>query len=200
MSTSADVSHMPTSGDNLSDDASLSGGETASDLKNLDKIRDILFGAQVRDHERRFTRLETQLLAEAAQLRNDLKQRFTELEQYIRDEVEGLTARLQSEQQNRTASIGQIATDLENLAETLRASAASLQDRGEKAESEIRQALQTEASALKESFTQRHAELSATVETAVERLSAQKTDRASLAALFQELSQRLSDERRATQP
>ena len=50
---------------------------------NLDKIRDILFGAQVRDHERRFAKLEAQLLAEAAQLRNDLKERFASLEQYL---------------------------------------------------------------------------------------------------------------------
>ncbi|MFO0731581.1 MAG: hypothetical protein U0361_11425 [Nitrospiraceae bacterium] len=59
--------------------------------------------------------------------------------------------------------------------------------------------MQAEANALKESFVQRHTELSATMESAVERLSAQKTDRASLAALFQELSIKLSDDRRAAQ-
>ncbi|MBX3237580.1 MAG: hypothetical protein KF814_15640 [Nitrospiraceae bacterium] len=200
MSTSADLSHVPTSENNLIEDADgPSGGEPASEVQSLDKIRDILFGAQVRDHERRFARLETQLLAEAAQLRTDLKQRFTALEQYIRNEVDGLTARLQSEQQSRTSSIHQVSADLQNLAEALRVSAASLQERGEQADSQIRQELQAEANALKESFVQRHTELSATMESAVERLSAQKTDRASLAALFQELSIKLSDDRRAAQ-
>ena len=67
---------------------------------NLDKIRDILFGAQVRDHERRFAKLEAQLLAEAAQLRNDLKERFASLEQYIRKEVDTVTGRLTAEEQD----------------------------------------------------------------------------------------------------
>lgn len=62
-------------------DASLGDDHAAGN--NLAKIRDILFGAQVRDHERRFTKLEAQLLAEAAQLRTDLKDRFASLEQYI---------------------------------------------------------------------------------------------------------------------
>jgi hypothetical protein len=60
---------------------------------NLDKIRDILFGAQVRDHECRFTKLEAQLLAEAAQLQNDLKERFASLEQHIRKEKEPVPVR-----------------------------------------------------------------------------------------------------------
>ena len=78
---------------------------------NLDKIRDILFGAQVRDHERRFTKLEAQLLAEAAQLRTDLKERFAALEQYIRHEVESVTARLKAEEQQRTNAVIHLTTE-----------------------------------------------------------------------------------------
>ena len=43
---------------------------------NLDKIRDILFGAQTRDYERKFAVLEERLVKESADLRNDLKRRF----------------------------------------------------------------------------------------------------------------------------
>ena len=79
---------------------------------NLDKISDIPFGAQVRDHEHRFTNLEAQLLAEAAQLRNDLKERFASLEQYIRSEVNNVTGRLTPEEQSRTDAVSQLTTEL----------------------------------------------------------------------------------------
>lgn len=194
MCSSANLSHGQQVGDSLAEQvADASPIEGSSEGKNLDKIRDILFGAQVRDHERRFTRLETQLLAEAAQLRNDLKQRFDQLEQHIRTEVETLTAHLANEQHARATSVDQVTKELESLTGVLQSSTAQLQDQSEQAHRKLRTDLQSEATALREDFGHKHAELSAAVETAVQHLSAQKTDRASLAALFQELSQKLSD-------
>ena len=58
---------------------------------SIRKIRDILFGAQARDYERKFATLEEQLLKESADLRNDLKRRFDSLELYIKKEVEAIT-------------------------------------------------------------------------------------------------------------
>ncbi|WHZ23666.1 MAG: hypothetical protein OJF47_002778 [Nitrospira sp.] len=199
MSSSANLSHGQQAGDSLAEQvAEASAIESSSEGKNLDKIRDILFGAQVRDHERRFTKLEAQLLAEAVQLRNDLKQRFDQLEQHIRKEVETLTAHLTNERHTRAASVDRMTKELESLAGVLQSSTAALQDQSEQAHRNLRNDLQSEATALREDFGHKHTELSAAVETAVQRLSAQKTDRASLAALFQELSQRLSDDHSAS--
>lgn len=159
---------------------------------NLDKIRDILFGAQVRDHERRFAKLEAQLLAEAAQLRSDLKDRFASLEQYIRKEVETVTGRLTDEEQGRTNAVGRLTTELQTLAGVLQQTATQLRDQSEQAHQDLRNQLQSQATSLAGEFGQQHAALSATLNDAVRQLSHQKTDRASLATLFQELSQRLS--------
>ena len=46
---------------------------------NLDKVRNILFGAQSRDYERRFARLEERLAKETADLRDDMRRRFDSL-------------------------------------------------------------------------------------------------------------------------
>ena len=158
---------------------------------NLDKIRDILFGAQVRDHERRFTRLETQLLAEAAQLRHDLKERFASLEQYIRTEVDQVTGRLNAEEQGRTHAVSALTTELQSLTGALQQTAAQLRGQSEQAHRDLHDQLQNQAASLTDEFTQQHATLSATLELAVQQLTHQKTDRASLATLLQELSQRL---------
>ncbi len=159
---------------------------------NLDKIRDILFGAQVRDHERRFTKLEAQLLAEAAQLRHDLKERFAALEQYIRKEVDQVTGRLTAEEQGRTDAVGRLTTELQGLAGVLQQTATQLREQSDQAHRDLQNELHSQATSLTGNFTQQHAALSATLDDAVRQLSHQKTDRASLATLFQELSQRLS--------
>lgn len=171
-------------------DPALADDPTAGN--NLDKIRDILFGAQVRDHERRFTKLETQLLAEAAQLRQDLKERFAALEQYIRTEVEQVTGRLSTEEQGRTNAVGALTTELHTLTGVLQQTAGQLREQSEQAHRDLRDQLQHQAASLTDEFKQHHATLSATLEQAVQQLSHQKTDRAALATLFHELSQRLS--------
>ena len=49
------------------------------DGANVDKIRDILFGSQMRDYEKRFSRLEERLTKAQDTLREDLKKRFDAL-------------------------------------------------------------------------------------------------------------------------
>src|ERR1700749_3579611 len=43
---------------------------------NVDKIRDILFGSQMRDYESRFARLEEALVKETAEIRETSRRRF----------------------------------------------------------------------------------------------------------------------------
>src|SRR5690349_16058116 len=43
---------------------------------SLDKVRDILFGNQMRDVERRFARLEERLIKETADLKEDVRRRL----------------------------------------------------------------------------------------------------------------------------
>lgn len=67
---------------------------------NLDKVRDLLFGGQMRDYNRKFARLEERLTKETADLRDDVKQRLAGLEAYLKAEVESLSERLRSEQES----------------------------------------------------------------------------------------------------
>src|SRR5271155_4900151 len=53
---------------------------------NVDKIRDILFGSNMREYEKRFARLEERLTKSSDALREDLKKRFDSLETYVREE------------------------------------------------------------------------------------------------------------------
>src|SRR3974390_155448 len=64
---------------------------------NVDKIRDILFGANMREYEKRFARLEEKLTKSSDALRDDLKKRFDSLESFMREEMESNNQRLKAE-------------------------------------------------------------------------------------------------------
>ena len=168
------------------DDPSASG--------NLDKIRDILFGAQAREHDRRFAHLEQHLIREASDLRNDLKRRFESLELYIKKEVDALTSSLTKEQADRGESVTKLTKDLTQLAAALEEKAGQLEQQASHAQSHVLQQLTDRTSELATDVRARHAETTAALKQAVQDLRAEKTDRATLAAILMEASKRLSDD------
>ena len=89
------------------------GGQTESDNRsqilrggagNVDKIRDILFGTQMRDYEARFARLEETLVKETVEIRETNRRRFEQMEGFIKRELESLQTRLKSERDERLDS------------------------------------------------------------------------------------------------
>ena len=54
----------------------------AAGTGNLEKVRDILFGHQMREVDRRFVRLEERIIKETRDLRDDMKRRLDALEAY----------------------------------------------------------------------------------------------------------------------
>lgn len=162
---------------------------------NLDKIRDILFGAQAREHERRFAQLEQHLIREASDLRNDLKRRFETLELYIKKEVDALTNRLTKEQEVRGESVTTLTKELTQLAATLECKASALEQQAAQAHTHVMQQLTERARELATDIRTRHTEATAALDRAVHDLRAEKTDRATLAAVLMEASKRLADEK-----
>ena len=63
---------------------------TLDESQNVDRIRNILFGSQMRDYDGRFQRLEERLVRDAAEVRSDLQKRLEALEAFMKGEVESL--------------------------------------------------------------------------------------------------------------
>ncbi|MBW4571424.1 MAG: hypothetical protein KME31_26440 [Tolypothrix carrinoi HA7290-LM1] len=55
-----------------------------SEINSLDKVRDILFGNQMREVERKFARLEERLIKECTNLRDENRKRLDSLESYFK--------------------------------------------------------------------------------------------------------------------
>lgn len=69
----------------------------------MEQVREILFGAQLKDMEVRFKRQEERLLREIHDVKDSLKKRLDSLENFMKSEVSSLLERLRREQEEREA-------------------------------------------------------------------------------------------------
>lgn len=168
--------------------------EATAGVGNIDKIRDIIFGAQMRDYERRFARLEERLLKEAADAREDARRRFDSLETFIKQEVHALGDRLKSENQQRTQGDEDLTRELRDAARALTNKINALDENSSQAQRELRQQLLDQAKNLADEIRHKHDDLSAALSREARELRNDKTDRVALSNLFTELAMRLNNE------
>ncbi len=161
---------------------------------SVEKIREILFGSQIKNYEARFARLEEALARETSEIKDTMRRRLDSLEAFFKSETESLAARLKSERAEREESFNNISSELKTAAAQLSKKILDLDNRLAQDHSTARQELMNESRKLLDEIRQRNESLSALLETRVQELRHAKTDRSALAALFVELAVRLKDE------
>ncbi len=162
--------------------------------ENVDKIRDILFGAQMRDYEKRFSALEERILKELSALRSDSDARMDELEGYIRSEVDAVSDALSAERKERESGEKDINKDIHSLEKELEQKSGDLADKMMKGQRELREKLLEQSKSLSGDLSRTREELTQTLQQAMSELRSDKTDRKALASLFTEIAIRLNDD------
>ena len=161
---------------------------------SLDKVRDILFGAQVRDADRRFAKLEERIAKESAELKEDVRKRLGVLEQFVKHEVESLADRLKDEHEARTDAEKELARELRDASKAAEKKFGQVDDHVAKVQRELRQQL-LEAQQKIGDEIQRQAQEGATMLARESgELRQDKVDRTALAAMLNELAVRLTNE------
>ena len=161
---------------------------------SVDKIRDILFGSQIKNYESRFSRLEDALARETAEIKDTMRRRLDSLEAFFKSETESLAARLKTERDEREEVLNNISRELKASSAQLSKKILDLDNKAAQDRSAARQELMAESRKLLDEIRQRNDSLSALLETRVQELRNAKTDRSALAALFVEMAVRLKDE------
>lgn len=180
--TNPDINKLPSSITNI------------SDVNSLDKVRDILFGNQVRDIDKRFARLEERLLKEFTNVRDETRKRLDSLEIYIKKEVEALTESLKNEQAERDSGVTLLVQEQKNIALSLEKKLAQLDEQTTKSQREMREQILNQSKSLQDEIQEKYAEIVKLLERESDELRRDKTDRSSLASLFTELAIRLNSE------
>jgi len=172
-------------------------GPEAAGGGNLEKIRDILFGAQVSDFEKRFARLEERLLKETSDARAESKKRFESLEAFIKKEVETLADRIKAEHAERAESGKELARELRETGRSLEKKIGQLDEQTTKSQRELRQQILDQSKSLTEEIRNRVRESAAALSRELSELRSEKTDRAALAGVFTDAAMRLTGDLKA---
>jgi hypothetical protein len=139
---------------------------------NLDKVRDILFGTQLRDVDRRLARLEERLIKESTDLKSDVKSRLDAFDAYVRHETESLAGQIKTEHRDREGVDEQLS----------------------RAQRELRQQLLDQHQRLSDEIRNKIDEVLSALARETGELRADKADRATLASLLTEMAMRLTNE------
>jgi hypothetical protein len=161
---------------------------------NLEKIRDILFGEQVHDFEKRFARLEERLMKETTDARAETKKRFDTLESFIRKEIESLGDRLKAEHEERSEAGKEFSRELRDTGRNLEKRLGVLDEQGAKSQRELRQQILDQSKSLTEEIRVRNRETTTALTKEITELRTAKTDRAALAGLLTDLAVRLTND------
>jgi hypothetical protein len=159
---------------------------------NLDKVRDILFGSQVREFEQRFLHLEERLMQECRGIREDTKKRLDALENSLKQEVTFLSERIRNEQNNRDAAIQIVVNDSKVVNASLQSRLTQFDEQLNRSQLELREQLLEQSQTLHNEIREKYEEITALLQRESEQLRHEKTDRSTLATLLNELALRLN--------
>lgn len=161
-------------------------------MGELEKVRSILFGEQIRAHEARLAEVEEALRSDVQGLREEMTARFTALEASMMALAGRLEERLDAEASRRGADDTTQRAELAGLAEGLQKAQQTLQERIESLDRSTRASLDERAGDVSAQLTARLDALAAHVEQAAAGLDAAKVDRRQLATFMNQLADRLS--------
>jgi predicted nucleic acid-binding Zn-ribbon protein len=162
--------------------------------ESLDKVRDILFGGQMRAVESRLQGLESRLLKGQESLRNDFSKQMAALDASLQREVQGLTERLGAERSRRTEEIKGLAAELKEALRALEKRHLRLEETSGMADADLREGILQQSKALTADIARLSERLGTELTNAVRDLRAEKLSITTLAGAFGEMASWLTAE------
>jgi len=159
---------------------------------NVDKIRDILFGGQMRDYEKRFKRLEERFSQEQMNFREDILQRLHQLEERLQGEVDTLDSKTKVERQERVQVQQDLESEIKSLKNELNSRLSQLDEQLSKDIKNLRQQMLNKFQELGLQLRQQNDNLTNLINQEVSQLQEDKVNRTDLATFLNEMAVRLT--------
>jgi len=162
-----------------------------SEEGSLEKVRDILFGAQSREFDQRVHALENRLLQESINLREELTRSLESLKVHFTQEVSQLQHLIQQEEKGRTTSLADVGQVIQALGGNIEDQLSQLRQQATQQSDLLEQQIIQQKADLTENHDQHMAELQQQFHEGLQLLKKEKTDRAALAEMLMDLALRL---------
>lgn len=164
---------------------------SANGKESMEKIRDLLFGSQVRDVESSLNRVEERLLREVNDARDEFRSRMDSLESFVRGELETLSNQLASEKEQRSEEVKGVAADLESAMKTFDQKAVDLDKKIQTTAKELRDQIHSQSKRLTDEALKRHEHALTTFQDSANQIRTDYVHRSDLSRLFTEVAVRL---------
>jgi uncharacterized phage infection (PIP) family protein YhgE len=172
------------------------GAAAATDMADsgsVDKIRDILFGNQMRDFERRFSQMEDRLVKATRDLRDETNKRLESLEHFFEKELDALKGRLKAEADERANGDKSLDDGVKNAANVLKKAIAQVEEKLSDHASDFRQQLLEQSKSLSSEIQSKNEKSAADLHARAGALDEAKIDRSTMAEYLIEMAMRLSN-------
>lgn len=164
-----------------------------TDTGSVDKIRDILFGNQMRDFDRRFSQMEDRLVKATLDLRDEIQKRIEALELFFKKELESLKHRLKSESEERADGDSRLNDELKTTSSALKKAIAQAEEKLSESTTELRQQILEQSKTLTAEIQSKSEQASESLRSSTSALDEAKIDRSALAEYFIEIAMHLSN-------
>jgi flagellar hook-basal body complex protein FliE len=164
-----------------------------ADTGSVDKIRDILFGNQMRDFDRRFSQMEDRLVKATLDLRDETQKRMEALELFFKKELESIKHRMKSESEERTDGDSRLNDELKTASSALKKTIGQVEEKLSEASSELRQQILEQSKSLTSEIQSKSEQASESLHKSTGALDEAKIDRSALAEYFIEMAMHLSN-------
>lgn len=159
--------------------------------ESLDKVRDILFGSQMRAVETQLQSLEERLRRDHEALKADFSKQVESLDAFIRGEAKILTERLSMERSKRTEELKSLAAEIKETIRALEKRHVKLEEGTNMADAGLRDQLLMQSKAASTELAKLGERLGTELQRSHHELKTTKTDSATLSSLLSELAARV---------
>jgi chromosome segregation ATPase len=166
----------------------------AGDVVGVDKIRDLLFGNQMQDYDRRFSKLEERFLQRLKEIESETARNMAAQESNTKKQVESLANELREEKDSRAEADKEIERTLRDHNQEFEKRLRKISDQLSQLERDHADRLTRETQLLRDEIKRKYDDNQSTIEKMFAELSNVKTDRNLLAGLFLEVAKCLNQD------
>ncbi|MBG0790456.1 MAG: hypothetical protein H0S80_08185 [Desulfovibrionaceae bacterium] len=174
-------------------DAKATGGMNLAGGENIDQIRQLLFGPQVKKLEGLIAKLDEKITKDLETFRTAVDSRLETMESYVKNELESLVSALDAERGERADALGRLTTEFRDCCAQQAKKDKELEKAQEKTARDLREFVLEQGKSLGEEIRRKHQQSSDELKRMADTLREEHVDRAVLSSLFTETALKLGD-------
>jgi hypothetical protein len=164
--------------------------------ESLDKVRDILFGGQMRAVESRLQGLEERIMREQSAMRTDFAKQLADVDASAKRDAQTLGERLVAERTKRTEELKALSAEIKEILRSLEKRHVKLEELTGLADAEIRDQILQQSRAITAELERLSQRVTTDLNREVASLRNDKTDVSAIVSVFNDMATRLAGESR----